>query len=94
MLDTIPRVAASAHALHLNQVLLVRGAFPKRATNDALHLAIATVNGLDFLLTWNRRHLANAAIRRTIEVACRGAGFEPPVICTPFDLLESLPDVS
>ncbi len=49
---------------------------------------IATANGIDYLLTWNIRHLANAAMRRRIEDACRGAGFAAPVLCTPEELME------
>ncbi len=44
--------------------------------------------GVDFLLTWNIRHLANAAMRRRIEAACREAGFAAPVLCTPEELME------
>ena len=46
-------------------------------------------NGIDFLVTWNFRHIANAAMRARIEHACRLAGYEPPVICTPNELLEA-----
>jgi len=46
------------------------------------------MNGMDYLLTWNMKHLANAAIRNSITVVCRAHGYEPPVICTPEELLE------
>jgi hypothetical protein len=49
---------------------------------------VAAVNGMDFLLTWNCTHIANAATRGRIEQACRAAGVEPPVICTPEELLQ------
>lgn len=61
---------------------------PERATADALHIAIAAVNGMDYLLTWNCKHIANVTLRPQIEAVCRAAGFEPPLICTP----EELPD--
>jgi hypothetical protein len=51
-------------------------------------VSIAAVNGIDYLLTWNLRHLANAIIRGKIEEAVRRAGFVPPVICTPEELME------
>ena len=60
---------------------------PTKARADALHIAVAAVNGMDFLLTWNCTHIANAALRPRIEEICRAAGFEPPVICTPLELL-------
>jgi len=51
--------------------------------------AIAVTNGVDFLVTWNPRHIANAAMRARIEQICRRAGYEPPVICTPNELMET-----
>jgi hypothetical protein len=51
-------------------------------------VAIAAMNGMDYLLTWNLRHLANAAIRAKIEKTCRKAGIHPPIICTPEELME------
>lgn len=72
----------------LANTLLRTGTLPAKARLDAVHVAIATVNGMDYLLTWNLRHLANAAIRRKIEEACRKAGMNPPIICTPEELME------
>lgn len=60
---------------------------PPKAEIDALHIAVAAVNGIDYLLTWNCAHIANAVMRPRIEQACRENGFEPPVICTPPELL-------
>jgi hypothetical protein len=61
---------------------------PEKAAADALHIAIATVQGMDYLLTWNLKHIANATIRNTIADACRQRGYEPPIICTPEELME------
>jgi predicted nucleic acid-binding protein len=72
----------------LGAELISEGALPRRAVIDALHIAVATVHGMDYLLTWNCKHIANAAMRSTIEEVCRAAGFEPPIICTPMELLE------
>ena len=68
--------------------LLRSGALPTTAKVDAAHVAIAAINGVDFLLTWNLRHLANAAVRGKIDEACRRAGLVPPIICTPEELME------
>ena len=54
-------------------------------------VGIAAVNGIDYLLTWNLRHLANAAMRGKIEEAVRAAGLVPPIICTPEELMEPKP---
>jgi len=62
------------------------GLLPPKAAIDALHLALATVHGMDYLLTWNCTHLANAALRSRLEAVCRAQGYEPPIICTPEEL--------
>jgi hypothetical protein len=62
---------------------------PAKARIDAFHIAMASVHGIQFLLTWNCKHIANPEHRPKIERACRDRGMEPPLICTPFDLLES-----
>lgn len=67
---------------------LLRGVpLPPQATSDALHIAIAAAHGMDYLVTWNCAHIANAALRPRIEAVCRRFGYEPPVICTPQELL-------
>jgi len=71
----------------LAAVLLARGLVPATVPNDALHIAVATVGGAEFLLTWNLRHLAGAIARRRIEQELRRLGHEPPTICTPEELL-------
>jgi hypothetical protein len=60
---------------------------PKRALEDALHIALATVHGMDYLLTWNCKHIANAEIRNAVTAVCGAHGYEPPVICTPEELM-------
>jgi len=61
---------------------------PETARVDSLHIAIATVSGMDYLLTWNCRHIANATLRNTMAAICEGAGYAIPVICTPIELIE------
>ncbi|WP_437976232.1 type II toxin-antitoxin system VapC family toxin [Sorangium sp. So ce295] len=73
-------------AILLASNLVVGGGLPAKARVDALHVAMAAVHGMDFLLTWNCKHIANAATRERIEELCRVDGFEPPVICTPLEL--------
>lgn len=60
---------------------------PARAAIDAFHIAMAAVSCCRYLLTWNCTHIANATFRPKIEAICRDAGYEPPVICTPKELL-------
>ena len=88
-LQGIPLLTLSEEAAGLVQALIEPGPLPANAVVDALHIAIATVNGMHYLLTWNCTHIANAAIRSDIEDVCRARGYEPPVICTPEELLET-----
>ena len=67
--------------------LILTAAMPKKAVVDAAHVALAAVHRADFLLTWNCTHIANAVMRPKIEAVCREAGFDPPVICTPDELM-------
>jgi predicted nucleic acid-binding protein len=75
-------------AISLGRYLLEAGGLPGKAAADALHIAIAAVHGLDYLLTWNCTHIANARKRGKIDGLCRAAGYDPPIICTPLELEE------
>ena len=82
----IPRLALNEAATELAAELVRRGALPRKATVDAFHIGIAAAHQVDYLLTWNCKHLANATMRSTIETTCRSSGFTPPIICTPEEL--------
>jgi hypothetical protein len=88
VLKAVPILDATPDAMRLTVALLGGGAVPRRAVVDATHVAIATVHGVDYLLTWNCAHIANAMMRGRIETICRKAGYEPPVLCTPEELME------
>jgi predicted nucleic acid-binding protein len=87
LLEGLPLLLVSDAAVELAGCLLERAALPAGATDDALHVAIAAVYGVDYLLTWNCKHIANAYQRPRIEAVCRALAFQPPVICTPEELL-------
>jgi predicted nucleic acid-binding protein len=72
----------------LAERLISEHAVAGEAAIDAVHVAVAVVNGMDYLVTWNCTHIANAALRGKIEKTCRQAGFQAPIICTPEELLE------
>jgi predicted nucleic acid-binding protein len=73
-------------ALDLAQRLVDSGAIPANAVEDAIHVAICAAHGIEYLVTWNCRHIANAVMRGQIESVCRSAQLEPPIICTPDEL--------
>jgi len=89
--SSIALVPVTEAARALAKLLMIRGALPAKARVDAAHVAITATNGINYLLTWNCRHLANATLRTRIEQVCREQGFEPPIICTPFELREVPP---
>lgn len=86
-LEGIARLRITDAAGELAAHLIESGAVPRTAAEDALHIAVAAVQGVDYLLTWNCKHIANATMRQGIEGACRQAGYEPPIICTPEELM-------
>ena len=88
-LEAVALLDATPDADRLARILLDSGAVPRQAAADAAHIAIAVTNGVDFLVTWNFRHIANAAMRSRMERACRRAGYGLPVICTPNELMET-----
>jgi hypothetical protein len=87
VLSTIPLLELKEDAIYLAQELVNNGPLPKKASIDALHISMASVHGMDYLLTWNCKHIANAAMRNAVVAICRSNGFEPPVICTPEELM-------
>jgi hypothetical protein len=87
VLQDLPLLEQTGATTQLAQALVDHVPLPERAAVDALHVAIATVHGMDYLLTWNCTHIANATLREPIESVCRANGYEPPAICTPDELL-------
>jgi predicted nucleic acid-binding protein len=81
LLDLTPEVAELASGI------LAAGKIPRKAATDAAHIAIAAVHGMDFLVTWNCVHIANAANAKALALICRKHAFECPVICTPEELM-------
>lgn len=87
-LDGLPLLDVTLNATNLANQLIAKGILPQKAARDALHISIATVHRIDYLLTWNCRHIANAHVRKMVGRNFRAAGYEPPVICTPEELGE------
>jgi predicted nucleic acid-binding protein len=81
LLDITPEVAELASGI------LASGKIPRKAAADAAHIAIAAVHGMDFLLTWNCVHIANAVNARALGLICTEQGWDCPVICTPEELM-------
>jgi predicted nucleic acid-binding protein len=83
----IPLLDVNDAAIDLAASLVADGPLPRRAADDALHIAVATIHGMDYLLTWNCKHLANAETVMAVNTLLTRKGFAPPVICVPEELL-------
>ena len=84
--DGLSRLDVTADARDLTKALMAGNAIPPSEPRDALHMAVAAVQGVQYLVTWNFKHIANATLRTRINDVCRDHGFEPPIICTPEEL--------
>ena len=87
LLGSFPLLDATPEALELAGALVEHGAIPPRKAADAAHIAVATVHHMQFLLTWNCTHLANAEILAQVQAICAELGYAAPIVCTPEELL-------
>ena len=87
LLSDFPVLDATPEALELARALVERGAIPARKATDAAHIAIATIHHMQFLMTWNCAHLANAEIMAQAQAICAELGYAAPIVCTPEELL-------
>ena len=92
-LSGIPILPITGSVVALSKVLLDGQALPVKALNDALHIAVSAVHGVDYLLTWNCRHLDNAETKPIVRSICRRHGYNSPEICTPQELMGVSEDV-
>ena len=86
-LDDFPVLEPTQSAAELVDVLISDGALPSVARDDATHVAIATVHRMDYLVTWNCRHIDNAEAKPLIRSVCAVHGYTCPEICTPEELM-------
>jgi hypothetical protein len=87
-LADIPRVALTTEMFQLADRLMREVPLPTKAATDALHIAIAAVAQIHYLLTWNCTHIANPAFTRAVDRICRAAELQPPTIVTPMVFID------
>jgi hypothetical protein len=87
LLAGLPLLDVDEEAAYLARSLTTRGPMPLKAERDALHVAVAAVHEMDFLLTWNCKHLANAEMAERVDCIILRHGYKPPRICTPEELM-------
>lgn len=88
LLASLPVLDLREDAEELAVALLEEGLLPEKAVDDALPLALAAAHGIDFLLTWNCKHLANAELLVSLGTFLSDRDFQAPYVCTPDELLE------
>ena len=86
-LHGIQLLEITSYCIELAKDLVAAGIVPSKASEDALHISIATVHFADYLLTWNCRHIANPEIQAQIADNFRLKGLFLPFICTPEELI-------
>lgn len=89
-LDGIPVLELTDSVVVLSRALIEAGAVPSRVPDDALHIAVSAVHGMDYLLTWNFRHIDNAEAKPVIRRICAANGYTCPEICTPQELMGAI----
>ena len=87
IVSAFPVLEITEEAESLAAAIIASRALPPKAVGDAAHIAVATVNEMDYILTWNCKHLANAQIIRRLAFVCNRQGYSMPVICTPEELM-------
>lgn len=88
LMAALPLLDIHDSVIRLAENLVAKSILPEQAADDALHIACAAVHGMDFLLIWNCRHIANPHNQRGFRRCLGEHGFEMPVICTPEELIE------
>ncbi len=87
VINELPTLDVTEDTKALAKAIMAAGMLPPHAFPDAAHVAVSAVHAIDYLLTWNCKHLANAQIARRIAVVCEKLGHKTPIICTPEELM-------
>ncbi len=87
VVQELPLLHISEEVIRFSNALVESSIVPTRAADDAIHIALAAVHGVDFLLTWNCRHIDNAVAKIEIRRMCVKSGYQCPEICTPSELM-------
>ena len=89
LLDDIQPLRMTEQAIKLASELVTRGIIPAKAASDSIHIAIASTHAIDYLVTWNFKHIANPFLRERLQKVVSEFGFRLPIMCSPDELLEN-----
>ena len=84
---SLPLLAITDEVIALAEALVRRGPLPPKAATDAVHIAVAAVHAVDYLLTWNCKHIANPEMRHQVLAVSEDRGHRLPIICMPAELM-------
>ena len=88
LLSYIPKLELTEDVGKLAQKLIQTALVPEKAASDAVHIAVASVHGLNYIVTWNFKHIANPYTRDRLRAVVTDAGFRLPVMCSPEELIQ------
>ena len=88
LVSELPILEVTDDAVAIADELLKFQIVPQKAASDAIHIAVASVHEVEFLVTWNFKHIANPFLRNRIRELVEGHGFRMPTMCSPDELLE------
>jgi hypothetical protein len=86
-LSGIPLLAITDEVLDFSKTVIQAGGLSREAAGDSIQIALSAVHGVDYLLSWNYRHVDNAETKTLVRSVCLKAGYEYPEICTPQELM-------
>ena len=92
LLAELRLLAVTNEVIALAASLVMQGIVPTKAASDAIHIAVASVHRIDYLVTWNFKHIANPFSRDRLRTAVTDAGYPLPVMCSPDELLQNNED--
>jgi hypothetical protein len=85
--QALPKLPITPAVTRLAGAIVQAGAMPRKAARDAVHVAVAAVATVDYVLTWNCKHIANREVLPRIEKVVQAQGWKMPAICTPEELM-------
>src|SRR5262249_21090554 len=86
LVEALPLLEVNSEILEIAQIYQTRTLMPSPPSADALHVPLASFYGMDFLITWNCRHIANANKTRHLETINYALGLPVPQLITPYQL--------
>jgi predicted nucleic acid-binding protein len=87
-LSSLPKLELTEEVGVLAQTLIQTGLVPEKAASDAVHIAVASVHHMNYIVTWNFKHIANPYTRDRLRTVVAEAGFRLPVMCSPEELIQ------